>query len=164
MKERVTSDFATRDIAEAFLKANPECTLTITECATLLAKYNKAVANKIIDGHRVHLPFIGDLVVQRSKKKIKVTEDGIVDLNGYPIDHKATKDLWASDPIAKANKQLIRHLNDTTDGFIGHIIWDKMTCKLTNQLYFVFRPSRRLKRGKLVESIKEDIYKYEERC
>lgn len=71
-----------------------------------------------------------------------MTPDKKVDTKGLRPDWKATKELWASDPLAKANKKLVYHLNKHTSGYYFKWYWDRRTSTVHNQFFFKFDPCR----------------------
>ena len=165
MPQSKRTDYNSKDIAKAYLKENPDS--TIKDYATaikILNTYNNYVRLKVIEGVRVHLPFIGDIVVQRKRKNIKLDENGEPNIECFPVNWKETKKLWEIDEEAKKSKQLIRILNEHTDGYIATLKWDKSTAKIKNKAYYSLKFARDFKRNELVDSIKDNIYKYESIC
>lgn len=66
------------------------------------------------------------------------------DLNNIdlPIDFNATLLLWKNDKEAEKNKQIVRHLNDNSNGYTFFYKWVKHTAKLKNKGWYNFKATR----------------------
>lgn len=59
-----------------------------------------------------------------------------------PIDYNATLKLWNQDEEAKANKQIVRHLNEHSDGYVYFYKWIKQNSNVTNKNWYKFKATR----------------------
>ena len=99
--------------------------------------------NTILKGLDFYLPVIlGTLGVRKKLNKPYFDTEGNLIIKHIPVDYKATRILWAKDPVAKAEKKLIRNLNEHTSRYRYRFYWDKRTCTVVNQSAYVFLPTR----------------------
>ena len=78
--------------------------------------------------------------------KIRFNPDGSLCTKGLRADWKSTKDLWAIDPEAKENKQLVFHFNEHTDRYNLKFFYDKRTSHMKNQTAYQFKVMRKWSR------------------
>lgn len=86
---------------------------------------------------------LGALSIKKYKPKLKLDNDGNL-INKFPVNIKATNDLWKSDEEAKEKRILVRHMNRHTDGYTFTIQWNKGSFKHCG--YYQFSKYRTLKR------------------
>lgn len=92
------------------------------------------IVKRALDGFFVQLSGGGSLgaigIVGKVKKPF-IDKDG--EIAGASVDGRATINLWNSNPEAKANKQLIYHLNDHTNGIAYRWVWSTQNMKIANK-------------------------------
>lgn len=99
--------------------------------------------NSLIKTGEVVLPQkCGTVSITGHPTKVKL-EDGKIKNR---IDWGETNKLWARDPVAKQNKQLVYHFNEKTNGYFYQITWSKHKVPLRNKNNYVFIRCRALRR------------------
>lgn len=93
---------------------------------------------------------LGEIQILGRKSKFRI-EDGLI--KGLAPDWKATKELWAENPIAKEEKRVLFHFNEETNGIRYKFFWSKHGVIISNKTLYQLRLSRKIKR-KLAEMIK----------
>lgn len=101
---------------------------------------------------------LGTLSIIGKKQKIKVEEGKI---KGCSPDWKSTKELWENNPEAKANKQLVYHFNEETNGVRYKFFWAKKNVAMTNKTLYTLKLARNNKRllSRLIKEGKEYLIK-----
>jgi hypothetical protein len=101
---------------------------------------------------------LGKLFIIGKKVNVKI-QDGKI--KGLAPDWASTKELWESDPEAKANKVLIYHFNEETNGIRYKIFWSKERVLVPNKTLYNLRMTRKNKRtiSKIIKSGKEFLIK-----
>lgn len=120
-------------------------TLTRTQFSNILRNINKAVSEKVLDGYVFKMPSRLGIIKLSKKKEWVGMKDGKAVTN-RPIDYRATKILWDSDPEAKEQKKLVRFINKHTGGWIYKIMWDRFTANFVNKAVYTMQVNRTLKR------------------
>lgn len=124
---------------------------TLTDIAVyrkIVCGFIRFLISKLFSGYDIYLSAdrsLGVLAVRGKKVRPRLSEDGKSIMNLAP-DWGTTKKLWATDPVAKANKQVIYHFNEHTNGIKYRIRWYREGMYLTNKfLYdlFIARPTKR---------------------
>lgn len=147
---------------KAFKNKHPELNIPPSLFNQVVTDFNLAIRDKIImEGFEFHMYSAGTLAVYKYKRKIrKSKKTGRYNL---PIDKKATWELWNSNPIAKAEKRYVYHMNEHTDGFSAKIFWLKpyKVNLFHNQGFYTFEPVVRFSTA-VYKAITEDgtIEKY----
>ncbi len=97
---------------------------------------------------------LGNLSVIGKKVKVKIEDGKIV---GLAPDWQNTKKLWARDPEARENKQLVYHFNEHTNSIRYRFFWSKARALMANKTLFTLKMTRTNKRklAKLIKSGKE---------
>lgn len=90
---------------------------------------------------------MGHIEVRKYDTYVRL-KDGKLKTN-YPINWKATMQLWYNDKESYDNRTIVR--SEPKEMFT--IYWNKSHLKFTNKSYFQFRPSRGIKK-KLSDNIK----------
>jgi len=97
----------------------------------------------VFSNFEYHAPArMGTFSIRKRKTKVKFTDEGEVDTRNLAMDFKGTKELWAKDPEAKANKQRVFHLNRHTEGYRHKFFWSRLTCNIPNHSAYEFKVSR----------------------
>lgn len=107
---------------------------------------DEVIQGVILEGRDFNMPSLGSLGIRKQKIVVGLTEDGEIDRRNLRPDWDATKKLWASNPEAKKNKQLVYHLNKHFNGYNAKWFWDKRTCSVTNNTAYSLTMSRANKR------------------
>lgn len=122
---------------------------------TIANDFNKAIMEKLFQGHTISLPGkLGLLQISGKKHRIRYNEDGNPIL---PIDWKATNDLWKRNPEAKESRKRVFHLNSHTDGVVYTFFWSKKQLILRFKSLYTLKMTRANNRmmSKLIKSGKE---------
>jgi hypothetical protein len=83
----------------------------------IMEQYSFLISEKAMD---IKFPYrLGQIRIRKYFKSPKFEGGELV--NNLPINYKATKELWESDPEAKENKQVIYLLNQHSDGYMYQI-------------------------------------------
>jgi hypothetical protein len=120
----------------------------------IVNNYMKFLMQKLFNKGSVMFPErMGTLNIIGHRSTITV-EDGVI--KGAAPDWKGTKDLWAIDEEAKANKQLVYHFNESTNGVRYRFQYSKNRVMVPNKTLYTLRMSRENKR-RLSSSIKQGV-------
>ena len=109
----------------------------------------------ILEGKDFSMPSLGSVGIRKQKVIVAMTPDGDIDKRYLRPDWAKTKELWAKDPEAKKNKQLVYHLNKHFNGFNCKWFWDKSTCSVPNNTAYSLTMVRSHKR-ELARVIQDD--------
>lgn len=111
---------------------------------------NKEISNLIITRSLEYsLPFrMGHLRIKKKKLRLKLTDDGRIDINRNITDWGATWDYWNELYPGKTRKEIkqipgkkvLFQMNYHTDGDIMAWEWDKRSSRAKNKTYYKFRP------------------------
>ena len=127
-------------------KKTAENPTDIQEYLLLAAEYNKFLIKKVLEGKEVTLPSkMGTLCIIGRKQKIRFDKDGKV--IGLAPDWVKTKKLWDSNPIAKAEKKRVFHINSATEGVRYKFLWSKKNVLVQNKTLYSLRLTRTNKRA-----------------
>lgn len=124
-------------------------------------KFNKFLADKILEGNSVVLPErLGILEIMGNEQKISIDENGNV--RGTSPDWNKTLRLWEENPELKEKRVIIYYTNEETNKIVYKIRWKKERVYLHSKIYYNFVPRRWVKRelAKLIKSGKEYTIKY----
>ena len=104
------------------------------------------LGRKIVShNYLLRLPFrMGGFMLVKWKPKTKIIDGKVV--TQRPVDYKATKDLWASNPKAKESKVVIFHENFHSDGYVFKVKYLNVTAIYKNRSYYKMQINRQLKR------------------
>jgi len=126
----------------------PKTTIDINLYLKITQGFMKFQVNKLLQGYDVELGVgesLGTLRVREYKSKAYINEHG--EIKGVPPSWSKTKKLWDSDPVAKANRQLVYCFNEHSDGNIYSVKWYTGKSRLYNKQYYHFKLSRANKRA-----------------
>lgn len=117
----------------------------------VLKDLNLAIAEEILSGYSFKMPSrMGVLAVSKKKEFIAFKEGRAV--TNRPIDFPATLKMWAEYPETKEAKQLVRHLNLHTNGYIYKIAYNRSYATFKNKSVYSIQVNRYIKR-KLAKNI-----------
>ena len=140
-------DYGIADAYEAFKFMNPKSTVDYKTYKNVCTAFNKFLMLEVVcRGSDVNIGRLGSISVRKYKAQPKIGRDGSLLVGGVPIDWKATKEYWDRNPKAKAEKKLIRTLNEHTNGYRYRFFWDKLCCSVRNNRSYSFLPLRKYSR------------------
>lgn len=112
----------------------------------LAADYNKFLIEKVLEGVEITLPSrMGTLGILGRKQTVRFGKDGKIE--GLAPDWVKTKQLWETNPEAKAQKKLLYHLNSHTDNVRYKFLWSKKNVLVENKTLYSLRLTRTNKRA-----------------
>lgn len=107
----------------------------------LFMKYLSAL---LLEEGEVPLPErLGKVTIQGTKAKFRIENEQI---KGLPPDWQATKELWERNPEAKAEKRVLFHFNEETNGIRYKFLWNKTKVVTPNKRLYQLRLARPNKR------------------
>lgn len=116
--------------------------LTEHQYYTIIRSINKKLGQVLASGVDIKLPHqLGILEVRKTPSRLAIKDGKLV--TNYPIDWKATVDLWYNDEEAYNNKTLIRREVKELYG----IYYNKSKAKYNNKKFFEFFPNREIKKA-----------------
>src|SRR3990167_344110 len=109
--------------------------------------FNKGIADVVLNKpFGITLPCVrGRLYIRKRNGRPFLQKDGKILKGHIPVNWNETIKLWESDPVAKSEKRLIRHINPNTDGKVYEFKWDKKPSNVKNKLVYYWRPTRTIK-------------------
>lgn len=112
----------------------------------IIKDFNREIRDMMVyDAFKFTMPSrLGELSIGKVKPILKINEDGSLD-NRFPIDRKATKELWDSDPEAEKRQQYIYHTNYHSDGFVAKLVYDKYIANYENKGKYLIQTPRTMK-------------------
>lgn len=144
---KVTVDYGRSDIFKAFKKAE-DIDIPQNIYSKVLNDFNREISRLILEeAFEFIIPNrIGTLRIKKYKPKI-FNKDGELKKNKLNPNWKKTNELWAKDAEAKANKILVYHTNEHSDGYEykWHFSNYRSICK--NKSAYCFIPTRTNKRA-----------------
>lgn len=102
------------------------------------------IMSKVFEGFEVKLPRIGTISIVGRKVKPKLDEEG--NIKGLAPNWAKTKQLWDSNPEAKAKKELVYCFNEHSNGIKYNFKWGKGNVLIVNKMLYSLRLSRDNKR------------------
>jgi len=130
----------------------------------VLNDFNKAVVDLIVnEAYDFIIPCnLGSLKIIKFKNKFKFNSNGeMIKGKLYP-NWKATNELWAKNPEAKAQKKLIYHVNEHSEGYQHKWCYDNYRNKSINKTAYNFiavrSNKRRIPMALHDENFKGDFY------
>lgn len=117
----------------------------IKEYIYIANDYNKFLMEQMLTGDQISLPGrMGTIMVTGRKQKISFDENGVPNL---PPDWVRTKQLWDRNPEAKAQRRLLFHTNEHTNGVIYSAVWGKDKVAIENKRLYSLQLARPNKRA-----------------
>jgi hypothetical protein len=153
------ADYGMRYFYDQYKKANKASTLTQKRFTGIWKDYVDSMMTKVIESKYDFKmqAALGSIYVVSKKIEFKFDENGDLIRKGFRVDWKATNDMWDNDPVTKKNKQVIYHFNEHSSRRNFRWYWDKRLCRVINQAFYMFYPSRVWKR-KLAKWIKREDF------
>ncbi len=144
----VKSDYGANDFYRDFMKNNPEVEMTRGEYGLILNSFNSHLRERISSkGAGFILPCrIGRVELRKIKTEVKVDEDGNI-VNNLPVNWKATREFWKTNPDAKERGVKIKFTNEHTDGYTFKVSYLKSKALYKNKSVYKIRFNRELKRN-----------------
>jgi hypothetical protein len=142
-KDKIKSQVSTPDSYKLYKKSTtypvpPKVYVTIVN------EFFKFLIKQVIEGTHIKLPArLGSILVRGTKIKPRI-ENG--QIKGASPDWAKTKELWDSNPEAKAQKKTIYCLNEHTNGVRYRIAWSKLEAVMENKSLYSLVFSRLNKR------------------
>ena len=122
--------------------------LTEKEFYSIVRRVNLLLAEEIKKGNTVKFPeCMGSLELRKFKAGVSFVDGQLY--NTYPIDWKATNQLWATDTEARDRKILLRIENP----WVYHVRYCKDNATYENKVFYQFILNRTVRQG-LSENIK----------
>lgn len=131
----------------------------------IINEFNRYLADQIIKGEKVVLPFgLGCLEVLKKKQKY-IIKDGKLDTKQLLPDWPKTWEYWKTNQKAAAEKKLLFYTNEHTDNYRYKFNWDKYNTNVRGMRNYSFSPSKLLSR-RLKEHLldPESIKNYPDAC
>jgi len=124
-----------------------------------VAEVNQLLMEELMLHNRfIQLPYnLGQIAIFKQKPEVKMKADGTLSL---PIDHHATKMLWAKDPEAQKNRRYVYHRNRHSGGYVASFRWLKSGARTKNIFGYKFVPVKDEKR-KLAKLMKDPLIQVE---
>jgi len=118
------------------------------EFYAIVRKMNNLLAEEIAQGKTVNLlANMGRLELRKFEARARL-KDGKLKVT-YPVDWKATMQLWYEDEEAYNDKTLIRNMG----GSVYRVYYNKGAAKYPNKIFYEFHLNRKIKQ-RLKENIK----------
>lgn len=136
-------------------KAERENPVDIKIYVSIVSGFVKFLIRKLFQRGEIALPErMGIISILGKKSKITIEEGQI---KGLAPDWKSTNELWERDEEAKANKQLVFHFNEETNGIRYRFFWSKNRMMVSNKTLYKLVMTRTNKRelAKLIKEGKE---------
>lgn len=130
-------------------KYNNPLKLKSGQYTDIIKAFNIKVVEKILlKGFEFKIPGrLGHIFIGKGSRALVEDSEGNVKRNVFfPPNWDATKKLWARDPAAKERKDIVRFLNQHTDGRVCTLIWHKSRIRVRHALWFKVTLARSAKR------------------
>lgn len=137
-------------------KDNNECKVDSAQFNKIVSEFNEQIMELMLNNDLEYTPpKLQMSFVIRKTQRVPQLKDGKL-VNKLPVDFKATKDLWESNPDAKEKKILVRHLNKHSGKYIFSIRLVKVGYNYSNRSYYSFKPARGFQRALAKRIFDED--------
>lgn len=153
---RRKSDYGLPDYRLYYKERYGELPVEASEFNEIIKEFYERVFEEVVfKGFQFNLPGnLGVLTLSARKPVVQLDSEYNVVRTNAPTNYKATKELWESDPEAKAKRLRVYHDNASTDGNIYSIRWVPEGRFRTHFIgVYRFRPSRSNSR-KLAKNLK----------
>lgn len=163
---KLRTDYGAADIYNYYCEStgNPK-KLSQKEYSKITGEFfTKILDSLIMKGIEFNLPYrLGNLVIKKSLRKIKLNTYGTVDKRLLAPDWQACRRLWKEkypdlswEEIKKIKqKPMIFHLNRHSDGYVYKWVWDKSTCIAKNSSGYEIEVVRAADR-RLAKAVKDE--------
>jgi hypothetical protein len=145
---KVTVDYGRADVFKSFKKDENTPDLDRSTHSKVLNEFNKEVSRLILEeAFEFLLPArVGTLRIKKYKPKI-FNKDGSLKKDKLNPNWKKTNELWNKDPEAKAQKKLVYHTNEHSDGYEYKWHFSNYRSMCENKSAYCFIPTRTNKRA-----------------
>lgn len=125
----------------------------------VVSDINKLLGEEIVyDGLELTLPCRMGIIGLKKVKRNLWIHKGTGKAAGYPVNLKETKDLWDSDPEAKAAKRYVFFMNEHTNQNLYKVWYDRKPAVFTYKRVYRFKTCRYLNR-ELAKVLKDNKLK-----
>jgi len=144
-KHRVVCDYGTKDYYKYYKENNGKVNNKLY--SSILRDFHKGVADILINNeYSFKLPArLGVITIKKVKLFVKMDKNGNM-ITNYPINHKATRELWARDPKAKEAKRRVRFENKHTNGYKYEFKYLNSFANFPNKKIYTMTFNRLMKR------------------
>lgn len=144
---KIEVDYGRPDMFKAFAAVYGK-DISSSVYSKVLNEFNKGVSKAMLEeAFEFLMPSrLGTLRIKKYKQEIKLREDGTLDTSNLAPNWQATNKLWENFPEAKANKKLVFHTNEHTDGYRCKWFFTNYRSNCKNKSAYYFVPSRTNKR------------------
>ena len=156
VKNKVKIDYGLADYYDHYLNEhyddavddniNPYI-ITSQQYSKIVSEFNDMIRESILeDRYDFKLPYnMGMIAIRKFKPELKLDKEGKL-INKLPVNARATRELWDSNPEAKEKKIFVRYMNKHSNGytFVIHY-YKKYKAKYKNKSVYKFTPVRRFK-------------------
>ena len=112
----------------------------------IINEFLKFIVQWILEGNEFKIPYrLGVIKIVGIQQKITFDKDG--NIQGAAPNWRLTKELWDSNPQAKAEKKLVYNFNEHSNGIRYKIKWGKKYIGLQYKIFYSFIPARTFKRS-----------------
>jgi len=143
-KSRYTADYTMKDAYKYYRKEYIPV-VDYKKYREICSEFNKFIVSSVIAGKEFGFPFgLGYLLILGKKNKSMpfFDKDGKLKVQHLTVDWKATAEYWEQHPETRAQKKLIRIMNDHTNGRKYNIVWDRSCSTAANIAAYSFIPTR----------------------
>lgn len=149
----IMSDYGIIDYYKYYRKHGGD--LSYQMFSKILRDFNNRVAEIIVNNeYSYKLPAkMGVITLVKKKNFVKFRQNKVV--TNYPVNYKATGELWERDPEAKAAKKLIRYDNRHSNKFSYHFKYLTSQATYTNKSIYKMTFNRQ----KLKYKVRDLIFK-----
>jgi len=143
----VKSDFGVNNYYNAFVRENKDIEMSRGEYGQILKEFNSHIRERLATkGAGFILPCrLGRAELRKVKTEVKIDDNGDV-VDNLPTNWKVTRELWRSNPDAKAKNIKIKFTNEHTDGYTFKVSYLKSKALFKNKSIYKIRFNRDLKR------------------
>jgi len=114
----------------------------------IIFDYHNMIKEEIINSqYDFEIPYdLGMIGIRKFKPKVGLDINGNL-INRLPVNPRATRELWDTNPEAKAKKVLIRYTNKHSNGYVFTIhYFKKYKAKFKNKTLYSFETVRDFKK------------------
>lgn len=144
-QHRVVCDFGVKDYYKYYKENNGISSHKVF--SGVLRDFHLMVGDVLINyEYSFKMPSrMGVITTKKAKMYVKLDKNGNLTTN-YPIDYKATKELWDRDPIAKEQRKKVRFENKHTNGYKYEFKYMNSFANFPNKKIYTMVINRKLKR------------------
>lgn len=156
---RYISNYGMTYFYREYKKEYPSSTVTQKQFTDIWKEYTNRIMNLIIkEKYDFKMQAqIGRIYIVSKKIEFKFSESGDMLGKGLRVDWNSTVKAWNEDPNMYKERRVIYFFNEHSSRRNFKFYWDKRRCKIKNQSYYLFYPTRKWKR-ELAKWIKSDDF------